>query len=241
MASLLNRILSIFGRAAKDAAVDLLEDELHDRGISTGRRRGTSSRSSSTRASGSRSGRSTTAQHGSSRDGASDSRSGSRTGSARSISARGSASAAGGAGAHEGISVYDTASLGLPRFTYSPDPDGDADPGEVVWTWVPYEEDASQGKDRPVLVLARSQGRLVVAQMTSKDHDVDAEQEARWGRYWFDVGSGPWDSQGRPSEVRLDRLLDVEPGAVRREGATMDRATFESVVGALREHWGERS
>ncbi|EEH66922.1 hypothetical protein HMPREF0058_0226 [Actinomyces urogenitalis DSM 15434] len=135
---------------------------------------------------------------------------------------------------------YDVASLGLPDFVYAPDPDGDADPGEVVWTWVPYEEDASRGKDRPVLVLAREHGRLVVAQMTSKDHDHDAEQEARWGRYWHDVGSGAWDRQGRPSEVRLDRLLVVDPDAVRREGATMDRGTFNGVVAALRAHWAGR-
>ncbi|MDU0349080.1 type II toxin-antitoxin system PemK/MazF family toxin [Actinomyces sp. MRS3W] len=137
----------------------------------------------------------------------------------------------------EGTCVYDVASLGLPAFTYRPDPNGEADPGEVVWTWVPYEEDPNQGKDRPVLVLARTGKRLVVAQMTSKDHDLDAAQEARWGRYWHDVGSGAWDKQGRPSEVRLDRLLSVRPQAVRREGATLDRATFDGVVAALRSHW----
>ena len=136
-----------------------------------------------------------------------------------------------------GVGVYDVAALGLPAFAYAPDPDGDADPGEVVWTWVPYEDDPSRGKDRPVLVLARASGRLVVAQMTSKDHDRDAAQEARWGRYWHDVGSGAWDSQGRPSEVRLDRLLTVEPRSVRREGATMSRGTFDGVVAALRSHW----
>ncbi|WP_172120765.1 type II toxin-antitoxin system PemK/MazF family toxin [Actinomyces faecalis] len=144
------------------------------------------------------------------------------------------------ASATAAVLPYDTARLGLPDFVYAPDPDGDADPGEVVWTWVPYEEDASRGKDRPVLVLARERGQLVVAQMTSKDHDRDAEQEARWGRYWHDVGSGAWDRQGRPSEVRLDRLLLVAPEAVRREGATMDRGTFDGVVAALRAHWTGR-
>ena len=135
-----------------------------------------------------------------------------------------------------GVSVYDVSALGLPAFSYSPDPDGDADPGEVVWAWVPFEEDPSQGKDRPVLVLARHESRLVVAQMTSKDHDRDAAQEARWGRFWHDVGTGDWDRQGRPSEVRLDRLLLVEPASVRREGATMNREVFDGVVAALRHH-----
>ena len=135
-----------------------------------------------------------------------------------------------------GVSVYDVSALGLPDFSYSPDPDGDADPGEVVWAWVPFEEDPTQGKDRPVLVLARHDNRLVVAQMTSKDHDRDAAQEARWGRFWYDVGTGDWDRQGRPSEVRLDRLLLVEPASVRREGATMNREVFDGVVAALRHH-----
>ena len=136
-----------------------------------------------------------------------------------------------------GVSVYDVSALGLPAFSYSPDPDGDADPGEVVWAWVPFEEDPAQGKDRPVLVLARHETRLVVAQMTSKDHDRDAAQEARWGRFWHDVGTGDWDRQGRPSEVRLDRLLLVEPASVRREGATMNREVFDGVVAALRRHY----
>ncbi|OBY94611.1 type II toxin-antitoxin system PemK/MazF family toxin, partial [Actinomyces oris] len=135
-----------------------------------------------------------------------------------------------------GVSVYDVSALGLPDFAYSPDPDGEADPGEVVWAWVPFEEDPAQGKDRPVLVLARHETRLVVAQMTSKDHDRDAAQEARWGRFWHDVGTGNWDRQGRPSEVRLDRLLLVEPASVRREGATMKREVFDGVVAALRHH-----
>ena len=135
-----------------------------------------------------------------------------------------------------GVSVYDVSALGLPDFAYSPDPDGEADPGEVVWAWVPFEEDPAQGKDRPVLVLARHETRLVVAQMTSKDHDRDAAQEARWGRFWYDVGTGAWDRQGRPSEVRLDRLLLVEPASVRREGATMNREVFDGVVAALRHH-----
>lgn len=156
---------------------------------------------------------------------------------ARTSSSRRTSTATPAATSHKGMSVYDVTALGLPTLSYTPSPDGDADPGEVVWTWVPYEEDTSKGKDRPVLVLSRQGGRLVVAQLTSKDHDVDAEQEARWGRYWFDVGSGPWDSKGRSSEVRLDRLLLVEPGAVRREGATMDRPTYDDVAAALREHW----
>jgi len=122
--------------------------------------------------------------------------------------------------------------------TYAPERDGEPDPGEVVWAWVPYEDDPSQGKDRPVLVLDTAgdgpDDGWVGLMLSSQDHDRDAEDEARWGRYWMDVGTGGWDSQGRPSEVRLDRLIHLERGGVRREGAALDETIFTSVVEARR-------
>ena len=122
----------------------------------------------------------------------------------------------------------------LVDLSYDPRPDGRPDPGEVVWTWVPYEDDPTRGKDRPVLLVGRDGDRLVGLPMTSKDHDRDEQQEAREGRVWFDVGAGPWDREGRPSEVRLNRLLDVDPDAVRREGAVLDQVRYEAVVAAAR-------
>lgn len=116
---------------------------------------------------------------------------------------------------------------------YDPHPDGAPDPGEVVWAWVPYEDDPAQGKDRPVLLIGREGDSLVALVMTSKDHDLDLEQEARAGRFWFDIGSGPWDTKGRPSEVRLNRLLVVDPATVRREGAVLDQPRFEAVITAM--------
>jgi len=124
---------------------------------------------------------------------------------------------------------------------YAPHPDGRPDPGEVVWTWVAYEDDPAQGKDRPVLLIAREGEQLVGLMMTSKDHDRDAAQEARDGRFWFDVGSGPWDSKGRPSEIRLNRLLAIDPDDVRREGSVLDEDRFELVVAAVRPYLDERS
>ena len=120
--------------------------------------------------------------------------------------------------------------------SYEPNPDGEPDPGEVVWAWVAYEDDPQQGKDRPVLVIGRDGEELLALQLTSKDHDRDAEDEARYGRYWMDVGSGDWDSEHRPSEVRLDRLLRMRQEKVRREGAALDRAMFDKVVETAREH-----
>ena len=214
MASLLNRILTLLGRAASDAVSDTLTQKSSSSGTSGSRPSG-SAESAQAHAPKSSAAKPTPTRPRSHDSGA--------TADATAPSAR-------------GVSVYDVSALGLPDFAYSPDPDGEADPGEVVWAWVPFEEDPAQGKDRPVLVLAHHETRLVVAQMTSKDHDRDAAQEARWGRFWHDVGAGDWDRQGRPSEVRLDRLLLVEPASVRREGATMRREVFDDVVAALRRH-----
>ena len=122
------------------------------------------------------------------------------------------------------------------KVVYDPHPDGRPDPGEVVWGWVPYEDDPARGKDRPVLRIARDDDLLYGLMLTSKDHDRDAADEARWGRYWMDVGIGGWDRNRRPSEVRLDRLIPLAPRDVRREGAALDRATFDRVVVAARAH-----
>ncbi len=120
--------------------------------------------------------------------------------------------------------------------SYRPEVDGEPDPGEVVWAWVPYDDDPSQGKDRPVLLLAEREGRWLGLILSSQDHDLDAADEARYGRYWMDVGSGGWDAEGRPSEVRLDRVLVLDRAGIRREGAALDRGVFDRVVAAAKRH-----
>lgn len=125
---------------------------------------------------------------------------------------------------------------GLPELSYAPRSDRFADPGEVVWGWVPYEEDHSQGKDRPVLVIGRDGGWLLCLQLTSQDHDRDARQEAADGRYWVDVGVGSWDRQGRASEVRVDRIVRMDPEQVRRQGGRLTKARFDDVARGVRRH-----
>ncbi len=115
---------------------------------------------------------------------------------------------------------------------YSPDLDGAPDPGEVVWTWVPFEENDGRGKDRPVLLVGHDGPWLLGLMLSSRDHD---SRPAPADERWLDLGTGPWDSRGRPSEVRLDRVLRVDPGAVRREGAVLERARFDEVAESLRD------
>ena len=122
----------------------------------------------------------------------------------------------------------------VPRLGYRPRANGRADPGEVVWAWVPYEEDPTRGKDRPVLVIGLEGKKLLALPLTSRDHDHYAAQESRNGREWMDIGAGPWDRQRRPSEVRLNRVLRLDHKGVRREGAALPKDVFDAVVEAAR-------
>jgi hypothetical protein len=110
------------------------------------------------------------------------------------------------------------------QVAYRPDLDGDPDPGEVVWTWVPFEDDPSQGKDRPVLIVGHRGDHLVGVALTSKQHGHEPQVA---------VGTGPWDREGRPSYAKLERLLAVDPHQVRREGAILERRRFDDVIAGL--------
>lgn len=121
------------------------------------------------------------------------------------------------------------------RIYYAPRANGRPDAGEVCWAWVPFEEDASRGKDRPVLLVGKRGRRWLGLMLTSKDHDQAAVDQAadgvatdRYGRRWLDIGAGRWDRNLRPSDVRLDRLLVLR--SVRREGGALDRRTFDRVI-----------
>jgi hypothetical protein len=116
---------------------------------------------------------------------------------------------------------------------YAPEPNGRADPGEIVWTWVEYEDDPNQGKDRPVLVVGRD-GTTVFGLMLSSQSDRDGQ------RHWLALGSGAWDGERRPSWVRLDRVLAMPENGIRREGAVLDRARFDRVATTLRAGYGWR-
>lgn len=116
---------------------------------------------------------------------------------------------------------------------YAPDRDGEPDAGEIVWTWVPYEEGDGRGKDRPVLVIARhGADRVYAVRLTSSPHPRDPDYLA--------LGPGEWDAAGRPSWVDLAHLYSVHVRGMRREAAALDRRRFGAVAGALRTRYGWR-
>ncbi|OBH05616.1 MULTISPECIES: type II toxin-antitoxin system PemK/MazF family toxin [unclassified Mycobacterium] len=113
------------------------------------------------------------------------------------------------------------------KLVYAPNLDGRADPGEIVWTWVVYEDDPTRGKDRPVLVVGRDR-RVLLGLM------VSSQERHAGDRDWVGIGAGAWDYEGRESWVRLDRVLDVPEEGIRREGAILDREIFDIVAARLR-------
>lgn len=114
------------------------------------------------------------------------------------------------------------------KLEYAPQPDGDPDPGEVVWTWVPYVENDGRGKDRPVLIIGRLSDTAVVGcYLSTKQH-----------RDFISIGTGGWDSQGRESFLSPKRLLRVTETGMRREGVQISRSRFETAVKGVLEYHG---
>ena len=113
---------------------------------------------------------------------------------------------------------------GQVQISYEPAFDGDADPGEIVWAWIPYEDDPAEGKDRPCLVIGRIDDRLAAVALTSKESGRPGDRLA--------VGTGPWDHERRPSWAKIDRVIALRPDHVRREGAIFPAERFDSVVAA---------
>lgn len=125
----------------------------------------------------------------------------------------------------------DPARIRSVRVAYAPQRDGAPDAGEIVWTWVPYEENDGRGKDRPVLVIGReSAERVYAVRMTSKPHDGE--------RDYLSIGAGEWDSQGRESWVDVEQLYSVHERGLRREAAVLDRRRYDRVGAALRQRYG---
>ncbi|SJN23132.1 RNA 3'-terminal phosphate cyclase [Microbacterium esteraromaticum] len=114
---------------------------------------------------------------------------------------------------------------------YAPSRNSRPDSGEVIWTWVPYEENDGRGKDRPVLVIGRhAADRVYAVRMTSKPHDGD--------RDYLSIGSGAWDSQGRESWVDIEQLYSVHDEGMRREAAVLDQQRYGSIAQALITRYG---
>jgi mRNA-degrading endonuclease toxin of MazEF toxin-antitoxin module len=127
----------------------------------------------------------------------------------------------------------DPRSLRAVRLDYRPTRNANPDPGEIVWTWVPFEERDGRGKDRPVVIVATlGRGAVLAVQLTSKDRTGHPDYVA--------LGAGDWDRTGRSSWVNIDRIFAVQPAGMRREAAMVDAARYTRIASALRGRYGWR-
>lgn len=101
-------------------------------------------------------------------------------------------------------------------------------PGSVVWTWIRFSDDITQGKDRPVVVMTVNGSKLQVLPMTSKEHANRSDE--------MTVGSGPWDPRGRTSYLKLATLIQVDRQQVRRVAGRLDDRRFAMVMREVARH-----
>lgn len=128
------------------------------------------------------------------------------------------------------ISVSPSESMARPIF-YAPDMDGQADPGEVVWIWVPADGPGNPPRERSMVVVGRTRNTILGLLIScNPEHRVDDD--------WIDIGAGGWDERGRQSWVRLDRILEVSELGIRRQGTVIPRGRFERIAGRLSNDFG---
>ncbi len=77
---------------------------------------------------------------------------------------------------------------------------------------------------------ARAKIGAYAVKLTSIAHDGD--------RDFLPIGSGGWDSKGRPSWVDIDQLYSVHTASMRREAAALDLERFAVVARALQLRYG---
>lgn len=132
---------------------------------------------------------------------------------------------------HTPVQVADTSDHPRAIF-YAPDLDGQADPGEIVWFLAPVDATAKRYAERAMLVVGRTRHRGVLGLLISPNPEHAHDDN------WIEVGAGQWDSLGRPSWIRLDRVIEVPDHALRRAGALFPRPRFERIASALRTRFG---
>ena len=133
-------------------------------------------------------------------------------------------------GAHTAVEIALPGRGGV-QLAYAPTRNGRPDAGEVVWAWVPFHEDPTRGKDRPLLIIATHDAQRVLAmKLTSRSRDHQ--------RDFLGIGAGRWDAQGRPSWVDVDQLYLVHRSGIRREAGALPAETFDRVQQLLVERYG---
>ena len=83
---------------------------------------------------------------------------------------------------------------------FTPDMDGQADSGEVVWVWAPSDGKQSPPRERAVLIVSRTRTTVLGLLISANPKHANKEE-------WLDIGTGEWDESGRQCWVRIDLSL----------------------------------
>lgn len=113
---------------------------------------------------------------------------------------------------------------------YAPDMDGQADPGEVVWADI-HTVKGGEIARRSLLIVGRRHHTLLTLLISSNAEHADQDN-------WFKIGTGPWDSKGRESWIRIDKILELPESLIQRRGVSMPERRFERIASRLRDDYG---
>lgn len=113
---------------------------------------------------------------------------------------------------------------------YTPDMDGQADPGEVVWVSIRTHK-AAPMQLRSALIVGRRHHTLL-GMLISSNGEHAAEDN------WLSIGAGPWDAAGKEAFVRLDKVLEIPESDIQRRGVSMPERRFDRVATRLRTDYG---
>ena len=105
----------------------------------------------------------------------------------------------------------------------------DADPNDETTTTT--DDTTPKFTERALVVIGRT-GDHVLGLITSPNPEHADDEK------WLDIGSGPWDEQGRRSWLRLDKVIKVAETAIRRQGAVIPLGRFNRIASRLRNEYG---
>lgn len=98
-------------------------------------------------------------------------------------------------------------------------------PGDVVWTFIRFEDEPGEGKDRPVIIIDVDGRRLSVVGMTS-----NSKRDGQRG--YVHIGNGSWDHLHRDSWANVHRVVVIPRRSIRRRGGSLDPSAFKKVLAA---------
>lgn len=129
------------------------------------------------------------------------------------------------------ISVSDSADRAR-VIIYSPDIDGHAEAGEIVWLWVPADGPTKPPVERAMLVVGETRFQELLGLLISDDKRHEDDDD------WLSIGPGQWNLSGEQGWVRIDKVIQAPEHAVRRQGILLPERRFDRIARVLHTRFG---